>query len=91
MDKEYTVVGGNVTISYMKTLKIPFQVDGRNLWNIVCIDIEHHLENFGLFSKGVIRNYEGIHVVRGIQICANMIIRGIYTSSNIYDWDSLPK
>lgn len=29
--------------------------------------------------------------MKGIQICANLIIRGIYTSSNIYNWDSLPK
>jgi hypothetical protein len=29
--------------------------------------------------------------LKGIQICSNLIIRGIYTSSNVYDWNSLPK
>ena len=44
-----------------------------------------------MFSKGVIKNYTGVHTLRGIQICSNQNIRGIYTSSNVYDWDSLPK
>ena len=29
--------------------------------------------------------------MRGIQICSNMSVRGIYTSDNVYDWNSLPK
>jgi hypothetical protein len=49
------------------------------------------LENYGLFSKGAIKNYSGCHTLRGIQICSNLITRGIYTSSNVYDWNSLPK
>jgi hypothetical protein len=32
-----------------------------------------------------------VHTLKGIQICSNLTIRGIYTSSNIYDWVSLPK
>lgn len=84
MEKDYTVSGGN-------TLKIPFVTNGRNLWTVACIDIEHHLENFGLFSKGVIKNYSGIHTIRSIQVCSNLNVRGIYTSSNIYDWETLPK
>jgi WD repeat-containing protein 90 len=44
-----------------------------------------------LFSKGAVKNYSGCHTLRGIQICSNLIIRGIYTSSNVYDWNSLPK
>lgn len=84
MEKEYSVSGGN-------TLKIPFNPEGRNLWTIVCIDIEYHLENFGLFSKGAIRNYAGTHILKGVQVCSNCSIRGMYTSCNIYDWESLPK
>ena len=49
------------------------------------------MENYGLFSKGAIKNYSGIHTLRGMQVCSNLIVRGIYTSSNIYDWNSLPK
>jgi hypothetical protein len=79
MEKEYTVAGGN-------TLKIPYAVEGRNLWSVVCIDIEHHLENFGLFSKGAIRNYTAVHTVKAVQVCSNCSVRGIYTSCNIYDW-----
>lgn len=30
-------------------------------------------------------------MVKGIQICSNCSVRGIYTSCNIYDWESLPK
>ena len=74
-------------------MKIPFEFkeNQRNLWTILCIDIEHHLENYGLFAKGVIQNYTGVHTLRGIQICSNMTVRGIYTSSNVYDWENLPK
>mgnify|MGYP000844666771 FL=1 len=75
--------GGNV-------LKIPYQTD-RSVWTIVCIDLEHHLESYGLFPKGAIKSFKGCHTVKGIQVCANLVLRGIYTSPNIYDWDSLPK
>lgn len=75
----------------MKTLKIPFQYEGRNLWTIACIDIQDHLENYGLFTKGAIKNYSNVHTLRGIQLCSNITVRGIYTSSNVYDWQSLPK
>lgn len=84
MEKEYSLTGGN-------TLKIPYQSEGRNLWTIACIDIEHHLEHYNLFTKGAIKSYSGIHTLRGIQICSNLHVRGIYTSSNVYDWQSLPK
>ena len=83
MDKEYSVSGGNV-------LKIPYHTE-RSVWTIICIDLEHHLENFGLFPKGAIKSFSGCHIIKGIQVCANLVIRGIYTSPNIYDWDSLPK
>ena len=26
-----------------------------------------------------------------MQLCSNVTVRGIYTSSNVYDWQSLPK
>lgn len=84
MEKDYSVTGGN-------TLKIPFIPKNGNTWTVVCIDVEHHLENYGLFSKGVIKSYSGTHILKGVQICSNLSVRGIYTSSNIYDWDSLPK
>jgi hypothetical protein len=82
MDKEYSVAGGN-------TLKIPYQVE-RPLWTILCVDVEEHLENKGLLGKQQ-KSMRGCHVIRGFTICANLVIRGIYTSPNIYDWDSLPK
>lgn len=44
-----------------------------------------------MFSKGVIKNYSNVHIVKGIQLCSNITVRGVYTSSNVYDWDSLPK
>lgn len=83
MDKEYSVSGGNV-------LKIPYQID-RPVWTIACIDLEHHLENYGLFAKGAVKSFRGCHTIKSIQVCANLVLRGIYTSPNVYDWDSLPK
>jgi hypothetical protein len=83
MDKEYTINGGNV-------LKIPYHVE-RAVWTILCIDIEDQLENHGLFPKGTIKSFKNCYTIKGFQICANTTIRGIYTSPNIYDWDSLPK
>lgn len=64
---------------------------GESRWTIACIDLQHHLENHGLFPKGAIKNFNGVHTVRGLQVCSNLTIRGIYTSSNIYEWASLPK
>lgn len=54
------------------------------------MDIEDHLQNYGLFPKGG-NSFSGAHLVKGVQICANLTIRGIYTSDNVYDWESLPK
>ena len=48
-------------------------------------DILHNM------TKGAIKNYTGVHMLRGVQICSNCSVRGIYTSCNIYDWDTLPK
>ena len=66
-------------------------MEGRNLWTIACIDIQHHLENYGLFPKGAIKEYSSVHILKGVQICSNLTVRGIYTSSNVYEWSSLPK
>ena len=83
MDKEYSVSGGNV-------LKVPFQTD-RSVWTIVCLDIEHHLESYGLLPKGAVKSFKDCHIIKGFQVCANLVVRGLYTSPNVYDWDSLPK
>lgn len=78
MQKEYAVSGGN-------TLKIPFHVD-RTLWTILCIDLEDHLENKGLFPKGAVKSFRDAHIIKSIELCANATIRGVYTSPNVYDW-----
>ena len=44
MEKDYEVEGGN-------TLKIPLHGHEKGNWNIFCVDIEHHLEKFGLLPK----------------------------------------
>lgn len=88
MDKDFSISGGN-------TLKIPFNGGApnqeRGRWTIVCIDIQHHLEHYGLFTKNALKSYVGVHTIRGLQICSNQSVRGIYTSDNVYDWQSLPK
>ena len=85
MDKDYSIAGGN-------TLKIPYVCgDKGGRWTIVCIDIQHHLEHYGLFTKNALKSYVGVHTLRGVQLCSNISVRGIYTSDNVYEWSTLPK
>jgi hypothetical protein len=35
-------------------------------------------------------NVEGAHSLKSIMLCSNVIIRGVYTSDNVYDYASLP-
>ena len=71
-------------------MKIPIHGHEKNLWNIVCIDVEHHLEKFGLVPKSS-NLAKGNYYVKKMEICANLNIRGVYTSDNVYDWSSLPR
>ncbi len=70
-----------------QTLKIPLKTS--NLWTIACIDLQHHLENFDLLPKGIAKGLK--YSIKSFEICSNLTIRGIYTSDNLYDWDSLPR
>ena len=55
------------------------------------MDVEYFLSNFGLLPHSIYTSFKGIHVLKSIQICSTMSVRGVFTSDNLYDWDTMPK
>lgn len=73
------------------TLQIPYPKENTKKWTILCIDIEHHLQNYGLFPKDAFKSFQKIYVLKGLQVCSDIEIRGVYTSDNLYNIKTLPK
>ncbi|KRX04875.1 WD40-repeat-containing domain [Pseudocohnilembus persalinus] len=84
MYDEYKKTTGNV-------LQIPFPKSAPQKWTIMVIDVAYHLESFGLFDNTKINQFQGIHQLKSIQICSQVLIRNIYTSDNIYKIQTLPR
>ena len=57
-------------------------------WTIVCLDLVDLLARSQLFPQTY--SLEGAHQLRGMTLCANIQIRGVYTSDNEYDFVTLP-
>ncbi|CAD8163025.1 unnamed protein product [Paramecium octaurelia] len=72
-------------------LLIPYPKNAPNKWTILILDVEYFLGNFGLLPSSLYKSFKGIHSLKSFQICSSMNIRGIYTSDNLYDWDTMPK
>jgi len=64
-------------------LEIPHQK-----WATVRIDIQALLEQSQIFAP----NYkiEGCHQLKSMTLCANSLLRGVYTSDNEYEFHNLP-
>jgi len=59
-----------------------------NRWTVVVFDIYELLKLSGLLPA----NYmiQGCYQVKSITVCACSVVRGIYTSENLYDFVTLP-
>ena len=57
-------------------------------WTVIVFDIINILKMSRLLPPGYI--IEGSYQIKGLTICANSIVRGIYTSDNEYDFVTLP-
>ena len=57
-------------------------------WTVIVFDIVSLLK----MSKLLPQNYiiEGSYQVKGLTLCANSVVRGVYTSDNEYDFVTLP-
>lgn len=63
-------------------LQVPCTLGTR--WTVLCLDLMEMLRTEGL-------EYLQNHALRGVTICANMTIRGVYTSNILYTPKTLPK
>jgi hypothetical protein len=58
-------------------------------WSIVCLDLVELMSRSQMFPPTY--SLEGAHNLRSMTLCANLQIRGVYTSDNLYDdFVSLP-
>lgn len=73
-------------ISFM----IPVEMTSTPKWTIACLDFEHYLDYFQLVKKSL-RFDKNLYKLKSFQICANVTIRGIFTSNKLYDLRNLPK
>jgi hypothetical protein len=60
-------------------------------WTVLCVDLQDTLQASPIFTKGAVASFEKCHLVKSVQVCANLSIRGVYTSDNVYDWVTLPR
>lgn len=57
-------------------------------WTCVCLDIVELMSRSLLFPSSY--SLDGAHTLKVITLCANVQIRGVYTSDNEYDFVTLP-
>ena len=68
-------------------MQVPLQLD-TNRWTVVVFDIYELLKNSRLLPSSYL--IEGSYQIKGLTICANSQVRGVYTSDNLFDSVSLP-
>jgi hypothetical protein len=79
--KNFNTSNGNV-------IHIPLESVKTQKWAVVCIDIQETLQKSGFFQS----NYkiDGCHQLKSMTLCANCLVRGVYTSDNDYEYFNLP-
>lgn len=68
-------------------LQVPLDLTS-DRWTVACIDVSDLLARARLFPASY--SIEGAHTIRSVQLCANVEVRGVYTSDNEYDFVTLP-
>ena len=59
-----------------------------NCWTVVVLDIYEILKKSNILPPTYL--IDGSYQVRSINLCANLHIRGVFTSDNLYDFVTLP-
>ena len=57
-------------------------------WTVVCLDLVEIFHRSGVFPPSY--QIEGAHALKSATLCANIQIKGVYTSDNEYDIVTLP-
>ncbi|EGR28052.1 WDr90 protein, putative [Ichthyophthirius multifiliis] len=78
MNEEYKNQNNQVLI-------IPFPKQSYEKWNILVLDIEFLLQNYGLFKHEKIISFQNFHMLKSLQICSNLLFRGAFTADYLYD------
>jgi len=68
-------------------VQVPLELPAQR-WNIVVLDLLKLFQKSQLFPQSY--KLEGAHALKSITLCANCIVRGVFTSDNLYDYSTLP-
>ena len=71
--------------NHLNTLQLPYSKENPIKWTILTLDLEFLLDSSAFFSPLHIKSFRNIHSIKSIQICSNLLIRGVYTSDNLYN------
>lgn len=68
-------------------MQVPLNLD-LNRWTVVVFDLYELLK----YSRLLPQNYiiEGSYQIKSLELCANSMVRGVFTSDNLYDFVTLP-
>ncbi len=72
------------------TIHFPVELD--NQWTILVTDVYSVLSNTGLFEHNPDGKFDlaSSFSMKSIQLCSSMNVRGVFTSDNLYSWNTLP-
>ena len=69
-------------------IQIPLDYLHSDRWTVLCLDVQEILKKSSLFPSQY--KIEGSHSLKSAMLCANMHVRGVYTSDNVYEYFNLP-
>jgi len=69
------------------TMQVPLSLD-LNRWTVAVFDIYNLLSMSGLLPPTY--TIHGGYSIKSVTMCANCMVRGVYTSDNLYDFVTLP-
>ena len=67
--------------------QIPLNLD-MDRWTVIVFDLINIIKMSRLLPQGYM--IEGSYQIKSLTLCANSIVRGIFTSDNEYDFVTLP-
>ena len=68
-------------------LQVPLELRSER-WTVVCLDLVEIFKKSNMFPQSY--KIEGAFSLKAINLCANIQVRGIYTSDNVYDYITMP-
>lgn len=68
-------------------VQVPLELKS-DRWSCIILDLEELIKRSALFPPTY--QVEGCHTLKSMTLCANLQIRGVYTSDNLYEVETLP-